>query len=52
MVPVVAPTLATNLVLDRRAPNGSPFAPPFALSFSAIGWKAFSKNRVDLLLLD
>jgi hypothetical protein len=27
--------------------NGS----PFALPLSAIGWKAFSKNRVKLLLL-
>jgi hypothetical protein len=27
--------------------NGS----PFALPFSEIGWKAFSKNRVKLLLL-
>ena len=33
-------TSATILVLDRRAPNGSPFAVPF----SQIGWNAFSKN--------
>src|SRR6266853_3022652 len=33
-------TSATILVLDRRAPNGSPFAVPF----SQTGWNAFSKN--------
>jgi hypothetical protein len=40
---------AVILVLDGRAPNGS----PFALPLSEFGWRAFSKNRVKpLLLLD
>jgi hypothetical protein len=39
-------TSALISALDCAA-NGS----PFALPFPQIGWKAFSKNRVKLLLL-
>ena len=35
-------TSAALPVLDRRAPNGF----PFALPFSEFRWKAISKNRV------
>ncbi len=36
---------------DPRARLWSPNGSPFAVPFSQIGWKAFSKNRVKLLLL-